>query len=494
MAIIVLVVSISGKALAATSVNLDTANGFAVLGGTTVTNTGYSVVNGDLGLSPGASTLVTGFPPGIVNGTIHVTDDTAASAQTSLTTAYNDATGQSCDTDLTGQDLGNLTLTPGVYCFSTSAQLTGALTLDAQGDPSAVFIFKTGSTLITASDSSVNLINSAQSCNVFWRVGSSATLGSSTIFTGNIIALTSITINISATVDGRVLARNGEVILNSNTITAAVCATPLINIIKVPNPLSLPGGPGSVTYNYTVTNPGVVAMSNITVTDDTCSPVSYISGDTDADNRLDTTETWSYGCTMTLSTTTTNTVTATGLANGFTATDTANATVVVDSAIVPPLINIVKTPNTFIVSSGGTVIYTYEVTNPGTVALSDVSVTDDKCAPLSSPSGDSNTNNLLDVSETWVYTCQMTLTATTTNIATAVGSANSLTATDTSTATVVVTPPVIPPVEPTVVTIPKLPNTGISPQQNVGLGVVLAGIITVLFSLYFVRKRLKNKP
>lgn len=186
-----LVVGLPGQALAATSVDLSTANGFAVLGGSTVTNTGSSVVNGDLGLSPGTS--VTGFPPGIVSGTMHVADSAAASAQTSLTTAYNDATSQSCDTDLTGQDLGGLTLTPGVYCFSTSAQLTGTLTLDAQGDPSAVFIFKTGSTLTTASSSRVNLINSAQSCNVFWRVGSSATLGSSTIFTGNIIALTSIT-------------------------------------------------------------------------------------------------------------------------------------------------------------------------------------------------------------------------------------------------------------------------------------------------------------
>ena len=395
-------------------------------------------------------------------------DGAATSAQTSLTTAYNDATGQSCDTDLTGQDLGGLTLTSGVYCFSSSAQLTGTLTLDAQGDPSAVFIFKTGSTLTTASNSSVNLINSAQPCNVFWRIGSSATLGSSTIFSGNIIALTSITLNTSATVDGRVLARNGAVTLDSNTITAAVCAAPLINIIKVPNPLSLPSGPGSVTYDYTVTNPGVVAMSNITVTDDICSMVSYISGDIDSDNRLDTTETWSYSCTMELSTTTTNTVTATGLANGFTATDTANTTVIVGSAIIPPLINIVKTPNILIASSGETVIYTYEVNNPGTVALNSVSVTDDKCSPLSSPSGDSNTNNLLDVSETWIYTCQTTLTETTTNTATAMGSANSLTATDTSTATVVVSPLLAFPI----IMTPKLPNTGTNPQQNARLNII----------------------
>lgn len=455
---IVLVMSLPGQALAATPVDLGTSNNFAVLGGSTVTNTGSSVVNGDLGLSPGTS--VTGFPPGVVSGTIHIADSTAASAQTSLTTAYNNAASQPCDTDLTGQDLGGLTLTPGVYCFSTSAQLTGTLTLNAQGDPSAVFIFRIGSTLTTASNSRVNLINSTQSCNVFWQVGSSATLGTNTIFTGNILALTSITLNTGATVDGRVLARNGAVTLDTNIITTAVCAAPLINIVKVPSPLSLPGGPGSVTYNYTVTNPGVVAMSNITVTDNTCSTVNYISGDTDADNRLDTTETWTYDCTIVLSTTTTNTVTATGLANGFTATDTANATVIVGAVTVPPLINIIKTPNSLIVSSGGTVIYTYAVTNPGTVALSSVSVADNKCSPLSSPSGDSNSNNLLDVSETWVYTCQTTLTATTTNTATATGSANSLTATDTSTATVVVSPILASPI----VTVPGLPNTGIGPQ------------------------------
>jgi len=185
--------ALPGQAFAATSVNLGTANGFAVLGSSTVTNTGSSVVNGDLGLSPGTS--VTGFPPGVVSGTIHVADGAAASAQTSLTTAYNNAAGQTCDTDLTGQDLGGLTLTPGVYCFSSSAQLTETLTLDAQGESSSVFIFKIGLALTTASGSSVVLINGAESCNVFWQVGSSATLGSSTIFTGNILALTSITLD-----------------------------------------------------------------------------------------------------------------------------------------------------------------------------------------------------------------------------------------------------------------------------------------------------------
>ncbi len=163
---------------------------FAVLGGSTVTNTNTpTIVNGDLGVSPGSA--VTGFPPGIVTGgTIHAADAVAAQAQSDLTTVYNNLANRSCDTDLTGQDLGGKTLTPGVYCFSTSAQLTGTLTLDAQGNSNAEFIFQIGSTLTTASASSVLLINSASSCGVFWQVGSSATLGTGTALAGSIVALT----------------------------------------------------------------------------------------------------------------------------------------------------------------------------------------------------------------------------------------------------------------------------------------------------------------
>lgn len=209
-------------AAAADKVGLGTAGSFAVLAGSAVTNTGPTVVNGDLGVSPDSA--VSGFPPGLVNGTIHAGDAAAAQAQSDLTIAYNDAAGRACDVDLTGQDLGGLTLTSGVYCFSSSAQLTGTLTLDAEGDPNAVFIFQIGSTLTTASGSRVDLINGAQSCNVYWQVGSSATLGSNTTFAGNILALTSITLVTGATVDGRTLARNGAVTLDSNVITRATCA------------------------------------------------------------------------------------------------------------------------------------------------------------------------------------------------------------------------------------------------------------------------------
>jgi hypothetical protein len=240
---LLVVLALASSAQAQAPVSLGTAASFAVLGASTVTNTGPSVINGDLGVSPG--TAVTGFPPGTVNGTIHAADAVAAQAQSSLTAAYIDTAGRACQMVLTGQDLGGLTLTHRVYCFSSSAQLTGALTLDAQGDPNAVFIFQIGSTLTTASGSNVNLINGAQSCNVFWQVGSSATLGTTTTFRGNILALTSITATTGATVDGRLLARNGAVTLDSNTVTRAQCAAPpppgedetgpIVNINRPPN-------------------------------------------------------------------------------------------------------------------------------------------------------------------------------------------------------------------------------------------------------------------
>jgi hypothetical protein len=208
---------------AQTAPTLGTAQSYAILAGSTVTNTGPSVIGGDLGLSPG--TAVTGFPPGtVVGGAIHAADAAALSAQNSLTTAYNSVASQACTQDLTGQDLGGKTLTPGVYCFSTSAALTGTLTLNAQGNAAAVFIFKMGSTLTTASGSSVVMTNGGSQCNVFWQVGSSATIGTSTAFAGNILALTSISVTTSASVIGRTLARNGAVTLDSNNITPSTCA------------------------------------------------------------------------------------------------------------------------------------------------------------------------------------------------------------------------------------------------------------------------------
>jgi len=203
-------------------VGLGTATSFAVLAGAAVTNTGPSVISGDLGVSPG--TAVTGFPPGLVsNGTIHSADAVAAQAQADLTTAYNDAAGRT-PRDAVPPDLGGLTLLPGVYNRATTMGLTGTVTLNAQGNPNAVFIFQAGSSLITASNSTVALINGASPCNVYWQVGSSATLGTDTTFVGSILALTSASVQTGATVDGRVLARNGQVSLDTNRITRPNCA------------------------------------------------------------------------------------------------------------------------------------------------------------------------------------------------------------------------------------------------------------------------------
>ncbi|HLJ98864.1 MAG TPA: ice-binding family protein, partial [Streptosporangiaceae bacterium] len=182
----------SQPAVAATApVGLGTAGSFAVLAGTTVTNTGPSLISGNLGVSPG--TAVTGFPPGIVTGgTIHQADGVAGGAQSDLTTAYNDAAGRSPTANVPAFIGAGQTLAPGVYKASSSLEVGGSLTLDAHGDPNAVWIFQApSSTLITDSASSVILTNGAQACNVFWQVGSSATLGTNSTFAGTILALTS---------------------------------------------------------------------------------------------------------------------------------------------------------------------------------------------------------------------------------------------------------------------------------------------------------------
>jgi hypothetical protein len=193
---------------------------FSVLAGTTVTNTGSTVVSGDVGVCPG--TAVTGFPPGSTGGTIHIADGVASLAQATLTAGYIDAAGRAGGTSVAG-DLVGQTLTSGVYTSTSSLADSGDLTLDAQGNPSAVFIFQIASTLTTGSGSHIVLANGAKACNVFWQVGSSATLGTNSVFKGNIMALTSITITTGVNLEGRALARNGAVTLDTDVITGCTC-------------------------------------------------------------------------------------------------------------------------------------------------------------------------------------------------------------------------------------------------------------------------------
>jgi len=584
--------SLTGLAEAATTVNLGTAGNFAVLAGAGITVAGAinsTTITGDIGTFP--TTSISGLENVVLIGTNQAGNAVTQGAKTDLTAAYVVVAGQT--PVLVPAELGGNTFTPGVYKNNgdiDSLAITGTLTLDAQGNPDAVFIFQSGSTLTTGSGSVVNLIGGAQACHVFWQLTSSATLGTNSTFKGNILALTSATLTTGADVEGSVLARNGTVTLDANTITRAVCAAPaggsrirqdgtinvvktvindnggtktvadfplfvsgvsvvsgmtnifrapagvyvitetadsnyaqsfsgdcdaggnlnlvpgdnkfciitnndigapvitppvppLIDVVKVPDPLALPYGPGSVTYSYTLRNVGTVPVTDITMVGDTCSPITLISGDTNNDAKLDIYETWEYCCATTLSETHTNTVVATGWANGLSAVDIASATVVVGVPTVPPLIHVTKIPSPLaLLAGGGMVTYTERITNPGTVALSNITLADDKCAPMKYISGDINNDSKLDGPEAWIYTCRTNLAETTTNTAAATGEANGLTVRDLAVATVVVA-----------TAVPTLPNTGFTPEwmgTPWGIFILALVFISIVVSLIILlRKR-----
>jgi hypothetical protein len=193
---------------------------YAVLAGSTVTNTGPSIVDGDLGVAPGSA--ISGFDggPGTLNGTSHANDADAIQAKGDLTAAYNDAAARAGSPVTKAGDIGGTTLAPGLYKSATTLEIgTGNLTLDAQGDPNAVWVFQMAETLLTGSDRRVLLVGGAKADNVFWQVGTSATMGTGSVMKGNVLANTSITMNTGASLEGRALTFNGAVTLDSNTIT-----------------------------------------------------------------------------------------------------------------------------------------------------------------------------------------------------------------------------------------------------------------------------------
>jgi hypothetical protein len=241
-------------------VNLGSAASFAALAGSTITSTGATVLNGNLGISPGSA--LTGFPPGIVTGgSIYLADPVAAQAQSDLTAAYNDAAGRVCPGPPLPGDIGGTTILPGVYCSASSVGITGIVTLNGNGNPNAVFIFQIGSTLTTAAGNSVvNLIGGAAASNVFWQVGTSATLGTYTRFSGTILAQASITVTSGAALNGRALARTGATTLADSAITtpAASGAGPSVTCaypsgqVDVAYSSSLVATGGTPPYNYSI--------------------------------------------------------------------------------------------------------------------------------------------------------------------------------------------------------------------------------------------------
>lgn len=280
---IILLVTLTGTTdarAAEAPVGLGTAGSYVVIGGQAVTNTGPSLLGGDLAVSPGSA--ITGFPPGIAGGATHAADAPAAQAQLDVTTAYNDAAGRALTATVAG-DLGGSTRVAGVYRSTSTLALTGTVTLDGQNDPDSVFIFQIASGLTTASNSSVSLINGAKACNVFWQVGSSAVLGTGTTFKGTVLALASISVGTGSPIEGRMFARNGQVSLDTNAITLPVCDVPEV--------------PTDETSTSTVTSTSDTEVTDTSVTGtDTSTPV-------DTNTSATATATATTGSTRTVATT-----------------------------------------------------------------------------------------------------------------------------------------------------------------------------------------------
>lgn len=268
---------------------------------------------------------------------------------------------------------------------------------------------------------------------------------------------------------------------------------PIISITKIPSPLTLPNGPGLVTYTYTVSNIGTVLMRDIKVTDDKCLDPIFVSGDDNSNSLLETNEIWTFRCTSQIAQTTKNIATVIGYDyGGLSATDVTSATVIVGQFIVPPLIKVIKVPTPLALpATGGLVKYDYTVTNAGIVALNNIRIVDDKCQPINFKSGDTNKNNLLDINEAWLYSCQVNITKNTVNTVAVYGGANGLTAFDYAIATVLVsdskatTTPII----------PKLPNTGMGGEgtsNNFWYVFIVIGVVGSLSLLYVTSRKRSN--
>lgn len=386
--VIALCLSLLAVNAQAACINLGTAASFGLLGGSAVTNAvPGTVILGDVGVFPGSS--ITGFPPGVIVGTRHTTDAVAQQAQSDLTAAYLSAAGAPCPPthNLTGIDLGTFNagnpLLPGVYCFNVAAALTGNLTLDAQGDPNACWIFQIGSTLTTATNATVTLINGANPCNVFWQVGSSATIQTNNTFVGTIMALASITLN-GGTLQGRALARNGAVTVSGSESVDTVCvpSVPCVSITKKADRTTAAVGQ-TITYTYTVCNCGITNITVDSVIDPNVSQnltaafTAANGGSAALPAGVCVVFTGTHVVTNTDPNPPVNVATVTAHDSGgtpATSSDTASVTI----TPTPPTVcvHMTKIGNRITATAGDSVTYTYTVCNCGTATLTVDSVID----------------------------------------------------------------------------------------------------------------------
>ncbi len=316
--------------------------------GSTYTNTTPTTINGDVGFTTGPAVAPTGthinYGPGAQYSIAGTDQGNILSTLSSQSCTFTFLPGPiDLSTDITHGALG--TYTPGVYCSTGAMSVGGPLNLSGDG----TYIFRPAGALTTTAGSIITLTGTS-ACNVFWTPTQATTLGANTTFAGIVVDDAGITVGANTTWSGIALAFGGTVTTDTDIITTPSCLPPivtvvnptssstpnipLIKVLKVPTPLNLPAGNGLVTYDYTVLNTGPVAMTNITITDNKCSPVVFISGDSNGDSKLDINETWKYRCTSIISQTTTNTVTVSGQANGFTANSMADATVTVSVPLV----------------------------------------------------------------------------------------------------------------------------------------------------------------
>ncbi|MBK5215430.1 MAG: DUF3494 domain-containing protein [Candidatus Pacebacteria bacterium] len=503
-----------------------TINTFAVLSGSGVVDSNPSNVTGNVGASPISGTAI-GIPSSEVTGTIYAVDGAGPSgsvnnpgllttAKSELNTAYNNAFNRVVDSTIP-TELGNTTIGQGVYNSAAGDfQITsaiGTLTLDGGGNPNAVFIFKTASTLKTiGAGSHVDLTNGAQACNVFWQVGSDATLDTTSTFEGTIMAVTSITDAGGSVVNGRLLADAdnndaGAVTLDNTTITVPTCAPSLL----IQKTIAGGGSDANTAWTLTATGAGGTNLSGITgatgANSDLAFPnATFTAGTyTLAETGVSMTNyTPTYSCSTVNNgvTTTTTSSSITLVADDVatcTITNTYTAPVVSRSSgggtvygckdpaatnynffssskpelcvygVEAPILSLVKVPTPLALPFGpGLVSYAYTLNNIGTAPATTISVTDNKCSPVNYVSGDTNLDKKLSTNETWKYTCSTTLSNTTTNTATATGWANGVSTTDVAYATVVVG------------IVPKLPKTGFPDRNTPWYMEILSAVLNLI--------------